>query len=339
VADDDVKTEELAPLAPPGWSLPEMTTEEMSQISQHFRSHKAGIPKFTPLICRGPDCEYAEECILIQQGVQPPLQRQCFVETNLIRTWMQGMADQLELEESDFFDVASIGAIAINQIIMKRALGVLAREPLVVESFRAMTPEGDPVFENKANPAIAILREFTKLNQEIYRDLMVTRREQSKDAARKIISPTEAAQKLRDRMKQVEVGLAQGKKSLIDHRQSLKTGEVIDAEFSVEGEEHGGLDQHQHRGEDGGIQGQEEGAQEGQAHGEGQGGEGGAVRGEASGAVREEEGGTQEGSPQEGKPQRQMRMRRDPVTGFMMPYYGEEEDPPSKGPGNNGSTA
>lgn len=322
---DDVKTEH--PLTPAGWTLPDLTPEEMSHISQHFRSHRAGIPKFTPLICKGPDCEFASECVLVQQGIQPPVGRQCFVELNLIRTWMQGMADELELEGNNFFDVASIGAIAINKIIMKRALGVLAREPLVVESFRAMTPDGDPVFENKANPAIAILREFTKLNQEIYRDMMVTRREKSKDAARKIISPTEAAERLRERMKQVEVGLAEGRKTLVEHRQSLKVGEVIDAEFSVEGDDHGN-DQHEHRGEDGRVEGQEEGSQEGQGDGQG---EEVPIRREAGPSVPE---GREEDHPQEG--QRQVRMRRDPVTGFMMPY-GEEEDPSVKGPGNNGS--
>jgi hypothetical protein len=299
------------PIVPVGWSLPELTSEEMEKISLHFRSHRAGISKFTPMMCRGPDCEFASECVLMQNGIRPPTDRQCFVEANLVKTWMQGMADELNIKEDDFFDVTSIGAIAINQIIMKRALGVLSREPLIVESFRAMTPEGEPVFEDKANPAIAIIREFTKLNQDIYRDLMVTRREKSKDMARKFITPTEAAQKLRERMKQVEVGLTQGKKSLIEHRQSQRVGEVIDAEFSIGGKTDG--DQQGNRREDRGIQGEE----------------GAPVRREESPSVRQE----REEPPKE----RKVRMRRDPKTGFMMAYDGEDTSA-EEGSGNNGGS-
>lgn len=309
MADEVKDKEEYEPVVPYGWSLPELTEEEMRAISQHFRPHKAGIPKFTPLVCEGPDCKFASECVLVQNGIRPPLGRQCFVEANLVKVWMEGMAKELDLQEDDFFDRTSIGAIAVNQLMMKRAVSVLAREPMVVESFRAMTPEGDPVFENKANPAIAILREFTKQNQEIYRDLMVTRREKSKDAARKILSPTEAAQRLRERMKQVEAGLEAGRRSLVDHKHAEKAGEIIDAEFSVvEG------------GEDGDLSGTERGNR------------GEDVREEDVEQAKAEEGTRAEESPKK-EGQGKVRMRRDPRTGFMMPY-GEEED---QGHGNNGS--
>lgn len=233
--------DDYKPLVPAGWDLPPLSGKEMKSITDNFRPHKAGVPKFAPLLCEGPNCQYASECVLVQQGIQPPIGRQCFVEANLIHAWMQGMAESLEDkgEDLDQFDRAAIGALAINQVMMKRALSLLAREPMVVASFRAMTPDGDPIFENKKNPALDILKEFTKLNQSIQQDLMVTRREKSKDAARKILSPTEAAERLKKKMAAVKAGLSEGQKTLVEHRKAMESAQIIDVE--VKESAHGNL--------------------------------------------------------------------------------------------------
>lgn len=296
-------------VAPRGYQLPQLSEEEMKEISAYFRSHTGGIAQYSPKICTGPACEIMHECPLHQRNLPLPVDSQCFVELNLIRAFMVGMAQDLDIKAEHIFDLHSVGAIAINKVLIKRALDVLAREDLIVDSFRAMTPDGHPIFERKAHPSIAILKDLTKLNQIIQSDLMATRKEKSKDALRKRISPTQAAQDLKKKLAAARKGLAQGHQKLVDHYTGEES-EVVEAEFTVnEGGNHGSQQGSQGNGrQDGQDQGREGHREEGQE------GQGAAVRGEAISAVREE---GQEGGHQEEV------IRRDPKTGFLI--HGKEE--------------
>lgn len=230
---DDVK--QLPALATPsGWELPQLTEEQINEIAEAFRPHKAGVAKFSPRRCPGPSCHEAQDCPLVRQEIPLPVGRACFVELNLINTMVGAMAQELQLDKDEVFAVNSIGAIAINNVVIKRAMEILNREEIIVDSFRAMTPEGDPVFERKAHPSVGVIKEFQKLTQLIQQDLMATRKERSKDAARKRISPTEIAQKLKEKMQQARIGVDQGMARLKEHyNEQNQEPEVIEADFQV----------------------------------------------------------------------------------------------------------
>jgi len=221
----EVKTEAL--MVPTGYLLPTFNEVELGQIAEYFRSHQAGMSKFTPKICTGPSCHEHTDCPLVRMGKPLPIGRMCFIELNLINTWAQGMARELDIKPDDVFDRWQIGAIALNGVLIKRAAEALGRSDIVVDSFRGFTPEGAAVMEQKAHPAIGIIDTLQKRNQALQTDLMATRKEKSKEDARKRLSPTEVLQRLREKMKLANKGVEDGQKRLIEHRQEL------DAEFTV----------------------------------------------------------------------------------------------------------
>jgi hypothetical protein len=273
VADKKKKKEDKPLIKPLGWEGPALTEDQMKGLSEYFNMHRAGVPRYAPLICRGQACEHAAECPLLASGADVPIERSCPIELTLVHKWMEDMAGDLGLEPGAVFDIHSIGAIAVNKLLMKRALQALRDEPIIVDSFRAIAPNGQEITERKLHPAFQAIRDLQKLNQIIQSDLMATRKEKSKDQARKRLSPSEEAKKLEDKMKASRDKVNAKQKQLEAH---YRGGDIIEAEFTVREESNG-----------------QEGKQGEQVQGE-------AVRREAGPSVpegREEEG--QEGPGQE----------------------------------------
>jgi hypothetical protein len=214
-------------LVPVGYQLPAFTEPELLDIAEYFRSHQNGIGKFVPRVCHGPSCPDHADCPLVRLGKNLPMGRMCFTELNLINTWAQAMASELGLKENDVFDRWQIGGMVLNGILIKRAAEILGRADMVVDSFRGFTPDGQAVMEQKAHPAIGIIDTLQKRNQALQTDLMATRKEKSKDDARKRLSPTEVLQKLRDKMRLAQEGVEHGQQQLLEHRR------VLDAEYHV----------------------------------------------------------------------------------------------------------
>lgn len=211
------------------WNPPELTDKELEDLNGFLGVYAGGGAPFVPRVCPGPSCDQIASCPLHKQGIPLPVGKQCFVELSIVRQSMQAMAN--ELDTHSYFDVISIGSIALNQILVKRAAEVLANEAIIADSFRAITPQGEAIFERKAHPAVGVLDRFQKRNQEIQSDLLATRKEKSKDDARKSLSPSETAKRIREKMAQSRKGLASAEDRLREHYQDEG---VVDAEFTVE---------------------------------------------------------------------------------------------------------
>lgn len=233
VKKDDGGSESTALVYPEGWKPPTITQALLEEISKSFAPHRSGSHRFTPFICKGPECESYESCPLHIRGIEVPVGYQCIIELNLIENFVSAMASELGADNNNVFDIASVGAIAINNIVIKRALERLAREGLIVDSFRALTREGVPVFERKAHPSVHIIKEYQKLNQDVASGLMATRKEKSKDQARKRVSPSEIAEKLRQKLLAAREAVTTGEARLREHFK----GEVIEADFEVKNDE------------------------------------------------------------------------------------------------------
>lgn len=214
----------------PGWT-PRITPEQLENIGQYFQIHATGVSSYSPLRCTGPNCSWYRECPLVKNDIDLPIDNYCPVELTLINSWVRDMAAELKLEPNSIFDLFSIGAIAINQIMTKRALKVLSEEDFIIEHFRAMTPDGQAIFERRVHPALNAVKEMTKSSQQIQSDLMATRKEKSKGEARTRMSPSEQLKKLQDKMKQVQVTVQDGQNELMKHYGDLNR--VIEADFVV----------------------------------------------------------------------------------------------------------
>lgn len=217
-----------APLVNPGgWQLPELTDPEMQAFTDYFNAHVGGVHKYSPTKCHGPSCQFAADCPLLRLGKSVPIDRNCPLELTLIRQYMQTMIDELQIQKGNSFDLSTVGAIAINQVLLKRVLDALSSETPVVDHFRGLTREGDAVFERKMHPAFDRVERLQDQMQRLQSDLMATRREKSKDNLRKRMSPSEQAKRLKDRLDAARKGVAESDQKLLEHYG------IVDAEFKA----------------------------------------------------------------------------------------------------------
>jgi hypothetical protein len=297
-----------------GWS-PNITPAQLKEISRYFHTRRNGVALYSPMRCDGPGCRYRRECPLVAHGIDLPIDNYCPVELTLVQSWMMDMAKELQLDRENIFDLFSIGAIAINQIMTKRALRALSEEDFIVEHFRAMTPEGVAIFERRVNPSVTAIKELHKSSQGLQQDLMATRREKSKGEARTRLSPSETMKKLQEKLKQVNVTVEDGQKELMRHYGRLD--DVMEAEFVVveKDSRDGSISYKTKEGSNGGQEASGQG-QSSEGHGER---DGRPIRGEAGGAVREEGQGGSEGEREEkAEGQSKGKVKRDPRTGFLI---------------------
>lgn len=210
-----------------GWT-PSITIDQLRGVAKYINTRRNGVSKYTPLKCYGPNCSWYGECPLQLNSVDLPIDNYCPIELTLIQQMVGDMTTELKVEPGSVFDLYSVGAIAINQIMTKRALKVLSDEPFIIEHFRAMTMEGVAIFERRVHPAMAEIHKLNKSSQAIAADLMATRREKSKGDARTTASPSETVNKLKAKLKEVKRQAAEGTKRLMEHY-----GEISDAEYTL----------------------------------------------------------------------------------------------------------
>ena len=217
-----------APLVNPGgWQLPDLSEDELKAFGDYLNAHAGGVHRYSPLKCRGPNCAFAGDCPLIRMNKNVPMGRTCPVELTLVHRYMQEMIDELAVQKGNNFDLNTVGAIAINQVLLKRVLNALSDETPVMDHFRGLTREGQAVFERKMHPAFDRIERIMDQMQRLQTDLMATRREKSKDNLRKRLSPSESAKKLKERLDASRKGVASSEQKLLEHYG------VVDADFKV----------------------------------------------------------------------------------------------------------
>jgi len=222
------QTAPIVPDIPEGWLPGKITLVQMEALSSYFAERTAGSSRFTPRVCRGVDCPEAAECPLLRLGIDPPLGHQCFVELNLMKNFVLAAAAELDGEGSSVYDLNTIGSIAINNLLIKRLAERLAREEVIIDTVAAISEDGQQIMELKPHPSLLSIERLTRQIQMFQRDLLATRKEKSRDEARRLLSPTEVMDKLRIRMESVREGIEAGQRELLAHQ-----GDVIDADFTL----------------------------------------------------------------------------------------------------------
>lgn len=229
---DDKQEASVVPEMPLGWLPGPITLEQMEVLASYFAARIAGPARSTPRTCRGQDCPVAAECPLLVLGIDPPVGRQCFVELNLLKNFMETAIKEVEGAESSLFDQNTIGAIAFNNLFIKRLAETLAGEEVIINTLAAISEDGQQIMELKPHPSLISIERITRQIQMLQRDLLVTRKEKSRDDARHLLSPTEVMDKLRVRMEAVREGIEAGQQELLEHQT-----DIVEADFTIKEDE------------------------------------------------------------------------------------------------------
>lgn len=163
-----------------------LNDEEVSIVHDYLRRMRYGPASAGALLCKGPACEYIDKCPLAQIGKLPEFKSDCPIERALVEGWVKELVAELDINTGDAIDQAQIRHLINLRLLDKRAMETMANSPIMVKEFRAMSIDGEPIYENRVHPLLMALEKNRKMEDRILSALIATRESKSKDRARNI---------------------------------------------------------------------------------------------------------------------------------------------------------
>lgn len=160
---------------------------EAKQAAMTMLSTKTGMYAKIPIVCKGEDCPYTQNCVLLSHGLTP-VGEYCPMETAEIELRYIGYANDFDIDQSSFTDKALMSDVIFCDIMMERAKALMAKEGVpIVEIIAGMTENG----ESYTNPAVSkyweAYEKIKKKRDDSYGLLVATRKD--KRAAKETNGP------------------------------------------------------------------------------------------------------------------------------------------------------
>lgn len=162
-----------------------------------------------PAICRGFDCPFIDRCWIQQMndqtGSQIPLPegRPCPQEIAVLEATIAKLGEMLGLNQEDPASLEQyelVYELAANELLRTRTAYYLSDNPeLFTKEIVGYSQQGTPIYEVKANPALAVTERLSKLVYKLREQLLATPRSQA-SAGKSILDASTKASKLRRRL-------------------------------------------------------------------------------------------------------------------------------------------
>lgn len=144
---------------------------------------KYGHQARLPMECKGKACPVIKLCPLEAIGVALPFGKPCPVEGSLIEQWVQGYIDAIGIDPNEpesAIDMHMIYELAGLELMRTRAAHELSKNPdMVSEKIIGYSPHGEPVYDDKPNPALLIMEKQAKTVNKLRDALLATRKAQA----------------------------------------------------------------------------------------------------------------------------------------------------------------
>jgi len=179
-----------------------LTKDQLTQIIRSASDSAFRMAKSVSLVCDGNECPYRNMCLYYKVGIAP-VGEPCMEEVVLIQqTLPQLIRDfQIDLEDSVEHDMVQEYMDAV--VTEHRSRKDIALTGQVVESVTTVDPTtGQPYYEKKENPVLAVKERALKRKDRIRKDFIKTREQRARYQVGNPEDESSLAADIRTRMEQ-----------------------------------------------------------------------------------------------------------------------------------------
>lgn len=210
----------------------ELTKEQERNLRDYMKKARTGVTLLmAPMICTD-KCPFlkSHRCPLQESGIPLPVTKPCPVEHSIVRQYRDDLAAALHIDLEDHgldaFDAKLLNDLAGIMMMKTRAEVEMSMKPDTTLQFVAgYTPDGNEMTRIITNPRITLYERLSKLERDIMKELMATRRAKFQATG----NPDDATRRGSDLFSKME--------EVARSRRKKNKGKVIkEAEFTVKEE-------------------------------------------------------------------------------------------------------
>lgn len=222
----------LLPLTSSTWN-PELEDHQIEYLDDYFETMRHNPAATATLICKGHQCEIYKHCPLAQASVNLPVGHPCPVERKLVEQWTTDLMNELGIEPDAHVDRAQVSEIVRSRLFSKRSQEILANHTALVDSYKGVDQEGNPLWESKLNPILPFFEKNTKMSEKILDSLIATRESKSRDKSRVTVTGADIVSGLMSRMRELEQQKPRAVENLQGniHEEQQKRLDIVDAQW------------------------------------------------------------------------------------------------------------
>lgn len=162
---------------------------------------KHGLYSSVPMICKEDDCQYAEVCPLLKQGLVTRGER-CPLEISLIITRYDAYKSELGIRDEDAVDMSLLKDLIDCEVQILRAENKMAIEgDFVKDVLTTVTERGDEIFQEQISQAALYKEKIQAKRNRILELLNSTRKNKSGERLGVILDPSSYARQILEETK------------------------------------------------------------------------------------------------------------------------------------------
>lgn len=140
---------------------------------------KKTIVTSIPMVCRGPKCQFADNCPLQQENIAP-IGQSCPFEMGIVRHFMKEFMENLEVDPDNLVEMLLIRDMVDQEVQLLRSTKLLAQEDFIKENVVGIDDMGDPIMQEQLHLAIGYQDKLHKRRQVLFKQFLATRSERLK---------------------------------------------------------------------------------------------------------------------------------------------------------------
>lgn len=177
--------------------------KQKASVDNYFESQRHGPVVTGFKVCKVQECCSYTRCPYVQAQVDMEQIRgeYCPVEQREVQTWMNDMAAALGVDPEDTMTLEMVRTYAMTLLEEKRIREAMAEAPLIIETFRGVSHQGETLWEPKSHPLQTSLKEIMKSKSTQLKQLMATPEMKAKDKGNQVKTLSEMMQELKDTLK------------------------------------------------------------------------------------------------------------------------------------------
>lgn len=183
-----------------------VSSESMQAVSEAAEMYKTsfGLYSSIPMICKAEECQYADICPLLQQGLVTKGER-CALEIALIITRYEAYKKELQIGDDDAVDLSLLKDLIDYEVQILRAENKMAIEgDFVKDVLQTVTEGGKEIYQEKISQAAEYKDKIQQKRNRTLELLNSTRKDKSGERISANLDPSSYAAKILKDAKVVE---------------------------------------------------------------------------------------------------------------------------------------